>query len=321
MEKRNDTPNGAQIEDISASSPSNRNGAHLPDDFIMHPTNDVCFAGLMENPAVRKGFCSAILRIKPEEIEETTLLPTHLRREYADDKLGILDMRVCLKSGPQINMEMQVKKFDFWNERTLFYLSKMFAEQLRKGESYEKLKKCVQVSILDFILYPEDKRSYRTVHFRDDEDGRIYNDKMELQILELKKLPEELRTGEHQTGEDIVKWMRFFNGKSRKEFEDMAQADIYMGEAYEALKRLSADEKKRLEYEAREKALRDYNCQINCAEKRGREEGRTEGRREGLRLAASVFGLHGQGISDTEIARQCKLSEEEVREILNMQMR
>ena len=126
---------------------------------------------------------------------------------------------------------------------------------------------------------------------------------------------------EHQTGEDIVKWMRFFNGKSRKEFEDMAQADIYMGEAYEALKRLSADEKKRLEYEAREKALRDYNCQINCAEKRGREEGRTEGRREGLRLAASVFGLHGQGISDTEIARQCKVSEEEVREILNMQMR
>ena len=77
---------------------------------------------------------------------------------------------------------------------------------------------------------------------------------------------------EHQTGEDIVKWMRFFNGKSRKEFEDMAQADIYMGEAYEALKRLSADEKKRLEYEAREKALRDYNCQINCAEKRGRAE-------------------------------------------------
>ena len=65
MEKRNDTPNGAQIEDTAFSSPSNRNGAHLSDDFIMHPTNDVCFAGLMENPAVRKGFCAAILRIKP----------------------------------------------------------------------------------------------------------------------------------------------------------------------------------------------------------------------------------------------------------------
>ena len=324
MENRINASEEMWLEEASVRPPSSVTEVSGQDDFIMHPTNDVCFAGLMENPVVRKGFCAAVMRVKPEEIEETRLLPTHLRREYADDKLGILDMRVCLKSGQQINMEMQVKKFDFWNERTLFYLSKMFAEQLRKGGSYEKLKKCVQVSILDFILYPEDKRSYRTVHFRDDEDGRIYNDKMELQILELKKLPEEL-----QTGEDIVKWMRFFNGKSRKEFEDMAQADIYMGEAYEALKRLSADEKKRLEYEAREKALRDYNCQINCAEKRGREEGRregrregrTEGRREGLRLAASVFGMHGQGISDTEIARQCKVSEEEVREILNMQMR
>ena len=103
---------------------------------------------------------------------------------------------------------------------------------------------------------------------------------------------------EHQTGEDIVKWMRFFNGKSRKEFEDMAQAqaDIYMGEAYEALKRLSADEKKRLEYEAREKALRDYNCQINCAEKRGREEGRREGRAEEIIEMGKEFGLDDEVI-------------------------
>ena len=305
MEKRNDTPNGAQIEDTSASSPSNRNGAHLPDDFIMHPTNDVCFAGLMENPAVRKGFCAAILRIKPEEIEETELLPTHLHREYGDDKLGILDVYVRLRNGIQINTEMQVKKFEFWNERTLFYLSKMFAEQLRKGESYEKLKKCIQVSILDFILFPDDKRCCRTVHLRDDETGKLYNDKMELQILELKKLPKEM-----QAGEDIVKWMRFFNGKSRKEFEEMAQTDEYMGEAYEALKRLSADERKRLEYEAREKALRDYNCQINCAERRGEKRG--------IKLAVEVIRLHEQGMSNEDIALRCDVVVEKVREILAM---
>ena len=310
MENRINASEEMWLEEASVRPPSSVTEVSGQDDFIMHPTNDVCFAGLMENPVVRKGFCAAVMRVKPEEIEETRLLPTHLRREYADDKLGILDMRVCLKSGQQINMEMQVKKFDFWNERTLFYLSKMFAEQLRKGESYEKLKKCVQVSILDFILYPDDKRSYRTVHFRDDEDGRIYNDKMELQILELKKLPEELRTGEHQTGEDIVKWMRFFNGKSRKEFEDMAQADIYMGEAYEALKRLSADDKKRLEYEAREKALRDYNCQINCAERRGEKRG--------IKLAVEVIRLHEQGMSNEDIALRCDVVVEKVREILAM---
>lgn len=99
------------------------------DDFIMRPTVDVCFAGLMENPKVRKGFCAAILRVSPDTIRDTELLKTHLHREYADDKLGILDVRIRLPDGLQINMEMQVKYFEFWDERTLFYLCKMFAEQ------------------------------------------------------------------------------------------------------------------------------------------------------------------------------------------------
>ncbi len=100
----------------------------------------------------------------------------------------------------------------------------------------------------------------------------------------------------------------FLYRKSRKEFEDMAQTDEHIGEAYEALKRLSADEKKRPEYEAREKTLRDYNSQIYSAEKRGRAEG--------VKLAVSVFGLHGRSIPDEEIACQCNVSKEEVQEIL-----
>ena len=46
------------------------------------------------------------------------------------------------------------------------------------------------------------------MYLRDDEMGKLYNEKVELQILELKKLPKEM-----QAGEDIVKWMRFFNPK------------------------------------------------------------------------------------------------------------
>lgn len=107
MENRINASEEMRMEKTSVRPPSSVTEVSGQDDFIMHPTNDVCFAGLMENPVVRKGFCAAVMRVKPEEIEETRLLPTHLRREYADDKLGILDMRVCLKSGQQINMEMR----------------------------------------------------------------------------------------------------------------------------------------------------------------------------------------------------------------------
>lgn len=51
----------------------------------------------------------------------------------------------------------------------------------------------------------------------------------------------------------------------------MAKKNEYVDEAYQELLNLSADDIKRLQYESREKAIRDYNSQINSAEERGAE--------------------------------------------------
>ena len=295
--------------------------------FIMLPTVDFCFKELMQNPKVRKGFISALLNLSPDEVEDTVLLPTLLSRDSADDKLGIMDVRVLLKDGTQMNMEMQVKYFEYWDERALFYLSKMFDSQIRKGESYEKLQKCIHVSILDFIHFPNDNKCYRRIHFRDDQTSQLYSDKMELQILELKKLPPEVKTGE-----DVLAWMRFFSSKSKEEFQNMAKTNEYFDEAYNTLLNLSADEKKRLEYEAREKALKDYNTQISSAEKRGLKAGEEIGRKAGEEIgirkgkelgkelgvqeARQVFKLYMQGKSLEEIAGLCNISIDKVRQIL-----
>ena len=75
---------------------------------------------------------------------------------------------------------------------------------------------------------------------------------------------------EDQNEEGVIHRMRFLSGKTRKEFEDMAKKDEYIEEAYNELKRLSLDEQKRLEYESRERALHDYNTQMNSAERRGK---------------------------------------------------
>lgn len=61
----------------------------------------------------------------------------------------------------------------------------------------------------------------------------------------------------------------------------MAKTNEYLDEAYQTLLNLSADEQKRLEYEAREKALKDYNTQISSAEKRGRKAGEEIGLKMG----------------------------------------
>lgn len=131
--------------------------------FIMLPTVDFCFKELMQNAKVRKGIIAALLGVSPEEIEETTLLPTILRKEYEDDKYGILDVHVQMKNGIQIDFEMQVEEFDFWEKRIVFYLSKMITDQLHAGDNYDKIQKCIHVSILDFIHFPGDDRCYRKI--------------------------------------------------------------------------------------------------------------------------------------------------------------
>ena len=63
----------------------------------------------------------------------------------------------------------------------------------------------------------------------------------------------------------------------------MAEKDEYIGEAYEALKHMSEDEIKRMEYEARQKAIRDYHSYMHSAERRGLKHGIESGRKELLK--------------------------------------
>ena len=58
-------------------------------------------------------------------------MPTVLRKEYEDDKYGILDVRVEMHDGTQIDFEMQVVEFDFWKKRMVFYLSTMVTDQIQ----------------------------------------------------------------------------------------------------------------------------------------------------------------------------------------------
>ncbi|MCI8557584.1 MAG: hypothetical protein HFI19_07440 [Lachnospiraceae bacterium] len=158
--------------------------------FLMKPKVDFCFKELMEDAEIRRGFISALLGVKPDEIEGTELLPTHLRREHEEDKL-------------------------------------------------------------------------------------------EIHILELPKLKER-----NYPETEVLNWARFFNAEHKEEFEMAAEASPYIERAYERLTQLSGDEMKRLEYEAREKAIRDHNYlmkyNLELGMKKGMEEGRKKGLEEGL---------------------------------------
>ena len=246
---------------------------------IVSPKVDFCFKELMEDSDIRKGFVAVILSVQPEEIEQTRLIPTHLRKQSDEEKLGILDVRVMLADGIQIDFEIQVAPYPWWPERSVFYLAKMYTEQMEVGEDYKTIKKCIHVGILDFKLFPEDKEWYSCFHLWEDGRRRQYTDKLEVHIFELPKLN---NVGSSES--ELLDWMRFMNAEKKEEFEMLAAKNKYLGKAYGKLKKLSADKEWRLEYEARQKAIWDYNSMMKYNYEKGEIEGYERGELQGKDL-------------------------------------
>ena len=188
------------------------------DNFIMLPTVDFCFKELMQNPKVRKGFIAAILGKAPKEVRRTTLVPTALRKESEDGFIAAI-----LGKAPKEVRRTTLVPTALRKESEDDKPGEIYTGQIKEGEDYDKLRKCIHVSILEFVHFPQDKKCCRKIVFCDAETGEQYTDLMELYILELKKLPPE-----DQSEDGIIRWMRFLGGKSRKEFEDMARKDEYI---------------------------------------------------------------------------------------------
>ncbi len=146
----------------------------------------------------------------------------------------------------------------------------MYSEQIQSGQDYDKLKKCISISILDFELLNINK-FYSCYHLTEDTDHSIYTDKIEFHVIELPKIPEELKNDNL-----ILLWAKFLNAERKEEFEMIAKKDAYIEKAYQHLQVISQDKEKRLEYETREKAIRDYNFLVKKSKEEGLEEGREQ---------------------------------------------
>lgn len=145
----------------------------------------------------------------------------------------------------------------------------MFTEQIKPGDSYRVFKKCVSISILDFILFQGETEFHSCFHIREDRRHFLYTDRMEFHVIELPKLPEGLT----ESCTDLELWAKFISAERKEEFDMLAEKNPYIDSAYKKLQVISQDDRKRLEYEAREKAIRDYNEGLYEAEQRGEQRG------------------------------------------------
>lgn len=284
-------------------------------DFLMKPKIDFAFKEIMADEIARIGFLSAVLKLDPKDIKKTSLLNTNLRKMHEDEKQGILDVRVLMNDNTEIDIEIQLAELKVWAERSLFYLSKMYTDQITPGQDYTVFKKCISISILNFVLFPKELEFYSCFHIMEDTRHTIYTDKMEFHVIELPKLPEQLK----EDNSDILLWAKFINAERKEEFDMLATKNSYIDHAYQQLQIISQDREKRLEYEAREKAIRDYNQLMYEAKEQGIEQGielgKNIGKKEEAIAIAKKFLL--MGVSIDSIVSGTGLSKEEVEELQN----
>lgn len=248
---------------------------------FLPPKSDVMFKELMRNEVVRRGFISDVLDIPLEEIKSVRLENPFLSRRSRAEKQCILDVRIQLNDDSRINVELQIRRLAYWDKRSLFYLAKMYTDNLFVGQRYDRLKKCIVISILDFV--GDEHPDYHKVYHLRDQEGRLYSDQFEVHIIELNK---------ELTGDKLDDWIRFFQVKSMGELNKMQSANAGVMEAVEEVKRMNLIRSIRLWYEARLMYQRDQWAIEDAIREDGWNAGHTEG------LAAGNLYRSQQGILD-----------------------
>ena len=232
---------------------------------ILSPLMDVIFKLLMGAEGSKDllaDFLLAVLNISPDELEDIAIANPFLLQEYEGDKLGILDVKLKLKTGKVINIEVQIDPMPFMESRILFYVSKLITEQMDESDQYGKIKRVISIIITDHSLIKESEKYHHHFGLYDIESGVLLSDVLEIHTLEV---PKARKLDADTAKADLLNWMKFFDAKTEEELKVLAQKSPTMQKATLRLMELSADEKARQLYEARLKERRDNNARDKAA--------------------------------------------------------
>jgi len=143
----------------------------------------------------------------------------------------------------------------------------MFTEDLQIGEKYSRLKKCVNISILDFCLNGD--AGYHHIYHLRDKNGKLFSDLFEIHIIELGK--------ELDGAGPIDDWIRLFNAETEEDLNMLSTKNAGIAEAVREVRHMSFGRRLRLLYEARMKEIRDRNARDEYVWDEGVAAGKAEG--------------------------------------------
>ena len=280
----------------------------------LSPKLDVVFQALfgeVGNESITKGFLETILERKIDSIDLSR--NPILRREFKDEKLGVLDIIAKIDENEICNIELQIVDKKNIIERILYYWSRLYSRQIKSGEDYKILQKAIVILITDFKIEDLEELDYHSRwKIMEDKQGKkiILTQKLEIDIIELPKI-----IGKEKEQDNLLDWLYFLeNPKSERVTEKMKENEN-LKEAVKKLDNLSEDERMQRIADLRQKAIMDEKAIYEKGLEVGIEKGIMEGsQKEKIEIAKKMLELK---IDKETIAEATGLTEQEIEKILN----
>ena len=293
----------------------------MEDTYRLTLKNDYLFKLLLgseENKACLQDFLECVLDMPVGMIADLELLDKELSKDAISDKTGILDVKLRLKGGTTIDIEIQNSWSAEFIPRILFYWSKMYIEGFKEGEPYTSLTRCIAINLISqgFKLNSEIHSAYS---IQEQKSHQPITDLLEIHFLNLSavKGAKIRQTVTTQKQEKLLNWLRFIETDDKKERAMLAMTSPVLQMLNEKIDVLSLNPEERKLYESRMKLKSDIatisEVQYNAGIERGKSLGLAEGSRQKALETAAAFKRFGFDID--KIAEGTGLSREEIEKL------
>ncbi len=237
----------------------------------LKPTNDFLFKKLFgesRNKDLLLDFLQSILthiQIKTIEVNKDV----SITRQLITEKLGILDVVATLNDHTKVNIEMQVK--DYYNtiDRSIFYGTGVFHENLQSGQDYINVPRSISIWITNYNVF-EEGPFHEIARLKREYEDIILTDKLEFHYIQLPKFKKKCK----HISTKLEEWLTFIINENMEAIKMSENENIKKAE--EEFEYLTGDEEtKRLAY-LREKAIRDEMAAMAKAKREGKTESQKE---------------------------------------------
>ena len=259
---------------------------------------DVIFKKLFTSDnTVLMSFIGDILDIPPGEITQIDVLNPNILPSAIDGKQGQLDLKMHVND-KVVNVEVQLKDEGNFKDRSVFYWSKIYTDELKRGQVYEDLKQTITINILNFDLF-DCEEACSSFKLLETTRHEVLTDKCSILFFELTKVNNKVDSTDRKK-----LWLQLINAETEEELEMLNETGVpEIQKAVVILHEMSLDEEVREMARLREKWILDETSALRNARKMGEREGEEKGRKEGRKEMETeiVAKLRDSGMTEEQI--------------------